>query len=35
MITIIDTRVTFYEIEGLDSDFLIGYNLLKPFDWYS
>jgi len=29
MITIFDTRYTFYEIEGLDSDLLIGYNLLK------
>jgi len=29
MITIFDTRYTFYEIEGLDSDLLVGYNLLK------
>jgi len=29
MITIFDTRYTFYEIEGLDSDLLIGYNILK------
>jgi len=29
MLTIFDTRYTFYEIDGLKSDFLIGYNLLK------
>jgi len=29
MITIFDTRYTFYEIEGLDSHLLVGYNLLK------
>jgi len=29
MVTIFDTRYTFYEIDGLKSDFLIGYNLLK------
>jgi len=29
MITIFDKRYTFYEIEGLDSDLLVGYNLLK------
>jgi len=28
MVTIFDTRYTFYEIDGLKSDFLIGYNLL-------
>jgi len=26
---IFDTRYTFYEIEGLDLDLLVGYNLLK------
>jgi len=29
MITIFDSRYTFYEIERLDSDLLVGYNLLK------
>jgi len=29
MVTIFDTRYTFFEIDGLKSDFLIGYNLLK------
>jgi len=29
MITFFDTQHTFYEIEGLDSDLLVGYNLLK------
>jgi len=29
MITIFDTRYTSYEIEGLDSDLLVSYNLLK------
>jgi len=29
MVTIFDSRCTFYEIDGLKSDFLIGYNLLK------
>jgi len=28
MVTIFDTRYTFYEIDGLNN-FLIGYNLLK------
>jgi len=32
MITIFDTRYTFYEIEGLDSDLLIGYSLLKKWE---
>jgi len=31
MVTICDTRYTFYEIDGLKSDFLIGYNLLKKY----
>jgi len=29
MVTIFDTRYIFYEIDGLKSDFLIGYNPLK------
>jgi len=29
LITIFDTRYSFFEIEGLDSDLLVGYNLLK------
>jgi len=29
MVTIFETRYTFYEIDVLKSDFLIGYNLLK------
>jgi len=32
MVTIFDTRYTFYEIDGLKSDFLIGYNLLKNIE---
>jgi len=29
MLTIFDKRYKFYEIDGLKSDFLKGYNLLK------
>jgi len=29
MVTIFDTRYTFYELDGIKSDFLIGYSLLK------